>query len=369
MRPPQTPPSLARPVSRPSVPWLGARVWGTCVVADLPLASLCALALGGCAGSSPPDARTAIDITPPPPGRCELVGVAPGVALTVAGLTDEIELTRSTARYSILAGTDDVEVRAERPLELVARTSRPMVPVRLERRLRSHGIVVQEGVRAIDVVPGEGGVTVTLDVDAIVQLRLAVGCNALALGEATVVSRWVAHDGSPTHELVGDAPLPISASPTDPPFASVLAGVGRQFRVVEVVGVRARIVRALDHGALDGWVDASRLARLAPGTGWEGYGSSCCGGVMGMMGRGRISPLLYEGPAILRRGALVRGEGDIAWARVTEDVHVYVAVRPEPTEPVLVYEIDGVTSHGSASLPSGIVVRRDDLVFPPGTLP
>lgn len=335
----------------------------------LPLAAVVLASGAGCSTASPPLVRGPIDVVVAAPARCELVGVAPDVPLSVVGLLDTIELSRSTATVAIEAGAEEVEVRASRPLELVASAARSMVPVHLRHRLRSYGLVVEPGVRAVDLEPGADGVETTLAVDGLLEVRIAVGCNTLALGRATASATGRSHADAPTHELVGAAPLALSSSPTAAPFATVLAGEGRQFRVVEVAGVRARIVRALDHGLLDGWVDASRLVPVPPGSGWEGWGSSCCGGVSSIFGRGRFTPLLYEGPAILRRGARVRGEGDVVWARATEDVRVVVAVRPDPSAPVLVYEIDGVTSHGHVGLPSGIVVTREELVFPPGTVP
>jgi hypothetical protein len=299
--------------------------------------------------------------------RCSLVGTAP-VELTVAGFPGVLEVGRP-ATYTFRPDEPLAEVRAETPLALAGTAPAESVPLRLRTSLRVHGLGIEGGVRASEPEVVGVGVETTLDLDGLLSVRLAVACNALALGPSTVLATVTSHAGSPTHAIDGPLPLALAATAGGAPFATLLSSDGAQFRVVGSAGGYARIVRELDHGTLDAWVDAARLVQLAPGTGWTMWGSSSCGGCGGVFGRGRRSGIVYEGPATLRRGALVHGEDDLAWARATVDVRVYVAIVAVPDAPVDVWQIDGITSGGRAELPSGITVSRRDLVLPAGALP
>lgn len=286
--------------------------------------------------------------------------------LQVSGYGFPLELT-GPATYSLDADGGPVTVRAERPLALLAEASVEALPMRLATGFRAHGLGIERGVRAFDPVVVGIGVEVSLDVDALVGVRLPLACNALALGPPSTATSGVAiHTDQPTHMTTGPGAFPLSATPTGAPFATLTVEVETQFRVVGFAGTHAHVVRELDHGVLDGWIDGSRLTPVAPGTGWTMWGSSSgCGGSIGF-GRGIPSGLVYEGPAVLRRGAVIRGSEGVVVARATDDVTVRVAVLASPEEPVLLWEIDGLTSNGRPELSSGLTTSRDDLVLPAG---
>jgi len=325
------------------------------------LASLSLLVAGcGAASVAPPSAAP----PRPAPSLCIVRGTAPEVRLTVDALSFPLELT-GRARY-VLSPSSEVSVHAEGPLELSAHTTFEAVPLSLGMPLEAPVFDASAGTALADVEFVAGRLVATLLLDLEVRVRTPLGCPHLALGAGAGCSS--SRSDAATHELVGDTPLPIAARPDGAPLALVLAPSGSLWRVVEQEGGRMRVVRRLERGALDGWVDAGRLRALAGPRG-RGYatGSSRCGGVSVRIGRSASPGLIYEGPAHLRPGAVLRGAGGAGFARARAPIEVRVRL-VLGAEPAVLF-VDGLTSRGSTELPGGVTVRLGELDLPRGALP
>jgi|GEM_PF-5181319 hypothetical protein len=300
------------------------------------------------------------------PVACIVPGTAPELPLTVDPLPFPIELT-GRARY-VLTGDGAVAVHAEGPLALSARAALAAVPLSLGMPLRTPVVEAGVGTALAEVTLDGGRLLAIVALDMEVQARVPLGCHQVAVGRGAALTGGSILDA--THVLVGDGPLPIAADPTGVPLAVLVAAPGTLWSVVEQRGSRARIVRTLEHGVVRGWVDAARLSVL-PGPMGHGYGcgtSACgCGGVVSRSAASSPAPA-YVGPARLRVGATLRGEGRVGFARARAPIEVRVRIELGAVA-AAVLEVSGLTSHARSELPDGITVALDELDLPRGALP
>lgn len=308
--------------------------------------ALWALLLGGCgaaaavnvpaAGALSGGETLAVSAHP-----CLVVGDAEGMTVTVDGLPDLLTVRGLPAEVELPLGEHvDARARVLRPLAFTGRTAIRDLHVHVGVARSGDAISLAHGalIRALQTrAPGEAALegTVVLEGGSEpddhdwtgIALRTALRCEELALGEATTEA--LPRSPEISRMLVGDQDVVLFDAPGGAAIGVLRLHLGenhhlRGMHVTEERDGFAHLVQTFSWGAINGWIDAARLAAVP-----SGWGGEMTWGHGGGSGCGRSDhPYSYLGPARLRAGTEVTAEATgRVWAVVTEEVEADIGVR------------------------------------------